>query len=233
MPIDVAVVIQPMPPAAEPLSITMPGGAELAAMPSSLVPDGMTMAKSLLAQANSALAPLNPIFKVMDLALVAVDVLKKIPEAIVNPMALVEVLEKAIKSAGAVAALMPPMSVPLLVLHFIDVLISYLEGLVATLQQLVAFEAKLAEAQAQQDQYPGLQIVCSVAQADLSVQLAAMESGLGPLQKLVRLVNLLMQMVGLEGIPELTALGGNTAQALATLEDALREIRRVRSLIPL
>ncbi|MCC5318655.1 hypothetical protein LMP57_13505, partial [Staphylococcus aureus] len=54
-----------MPPAT--LELPFPGGVTLiAALPNSIVPNSSELARQMFAQVNSALAPLMPIFNVLD-----------------------------------------------------------------------------------------------------------------------------------------------------------------------
>ena len=62
------------------LSLTFPGGAALAAQ----LPDPMQLSKQLMAQANAALAPLVPVFNVIDTVLALFQAVKAIPDAITS-----------------------------------------------------------------------------------------------------------------------------------------------------
>ena len=61
---DVCVAIKVTP---QNLSVTFPGGAEMAVqLPDTGIPDPMQLAKQMMAQANAALAPLVPVFNIID-----------------------------------------------------------------------------------------------------------------------------------------------------------------------
>lgn len=233
MPIDVTVIVKKMPDAADPLSVTLPGGAELAAtLPSMTVPDGASLAKALIGQVNSAMAPLLPFFKVTDVALVVVEFLKDLPEVLVNPAKMVELVEKLIKGGGALLAMIPPASVPLLAVGLLDAVIAYLEGLVRTLDEIAEFQQRIADAQAQQDRYPALAAVIEVSEENVEVQMESLEKGMGPLQKTIRLLNLLLQLAGLDGIPDVASMSREPNEAVEELRVAVQTLRTIRSAIP-
>src|SRR5678816_2695961 len=65
------------------LTVIVPGGASLDPELPDLGPaDPMRLAKQLLAQANAALAPLGPVFDLIDVGLALVEAVKAIPDAI-------------------------------------------------------------------------------------------------------------------------------------------------------
>jgi len=65
------------------LSVTFPGGATLTpGLPDLGIPDPLQLAKQLLGQANTALAPLAPVFNLIDVALALFNAVKAIPDAI-------------------------------------------------------------------------------------------------------------------------------------------------------
>ncbi len=233
MPIDISAEVRLTPRAPAPLTVTLPGGVELGAQhPSMSIPDGATLAKSLLAQANSAMAPLAPIFKVIDVALVVVEAIKAVPEMIVNPAKLVELIVDVVKKASALLSLLPPMSIPLLAVGLLDVLIAYLEGLVQMMRALAAEQARIDAMRAKLDDYPSLAVVITVSEENLDAQMESLEGGMGPIEKLIRLLNLLMQLAGLPEVPSLSSLGRDPTGAIAALEETVKTLRAVRSSIP-
>jgi hypothetical protein len=191
------------------------------------------MTRALLAQANSALAPLAPIFKLLDFAMIVVELVQKIPTVILDPTELLELITKLVQSGSKLISLLPPMTIPTLAVQLLDVLIAYLEGVIAELNALVALQAKIAAAQAQAVQYPQLTIVIDAANANVAVHMDAMSKGLGPVGSLINLANLLMQLVGLPAAPSLTSIGSDPAGALVAMQTSVDALRAVRRAIPL
>src|SRR5688572_26832363 len=66
-------------------TIRLPGGAELRAQLAGLPPSLFEIAKSLLGQANSALAPLTPIFDIIETINALHNCVKAIPDALGPP----------------------------------------------------------------------------------------------------------------------------------------------------
>lgn len=233
MPIEVSSLIQRFPEPAEPLAVTFPCGVEVAAQfPSVSVPDGASMAKQLLAQVNAALAPLMPLLKVVDLALLVVEALQAVPSVLTNPGKLLDVIDRVLKAKNLLVKLLPPVSVPLMALQFLDVLIAYLEGLVSALQGLVAFQEGISTARAQASQYPALLEIVEVAEDNLVVQMRALDAGLEPTNKLLTPINLLMQLAGLSAVPNIGSLGSDPAAAVTALNVMLQTLRNLRAAIP-
>ncbi|MGH9886857.1 MAG: hypothetical protein ACREBE_15105, partial [bacterium] len=114
------------------LSVTFPGGASLdAELPDVGVPDPMELSKQLLAQANAALAPLGPVFNLIDVALALFNAVKAIPDAIshLDPSKITDALPDLANKAARIAAIVPQLSVPLMILGLIDTLLAFLGGL--------------------------------------------------------------------------------------------------------
>lgn len=234
MPINIDIVTQRMPQPADPLKITMPCGSEVvASLPGVPVANGKAMAQSLLDKANAAMAPLGPIFKLLDAFLVGVELARAIPELVTNPAKLIEQLEKLIGVASALTKLVPPLSVPLLALEFIDAFIAYLQGTIQALEDLMTYTDKIEEMRAQAARYPTLNVVVEVSEYNLDVMKTSLKSNTGSVEKIVRFVNVLMQLAGLEGIPSVSSLSGAPDEAIQQLRDTLTQVRRIRSLIPL
>ena len=76
MAIDVNLYVAPPPAVPGPLSITFPGGAVLAAQLPRPTHSASELAKDLLSRANAALAPLVPVFKIIDAVLSVIEAVK-------------------------------------------------------------------------------------------------------------------------------------------------------------
>ena len=231
--IDINAIVGHPPQGAEPLSVTFPCGVEVAAQyPSLAVPDGAQLAKQLLGQVNAALAPLNPILKVVDMGLAVVETLKAVPEVVYNPGKFIEQLQKLLKAKDLLLKLLPPASVPIMALEFLDVLISLLEGIDDLLDSLVLYEAQIEQMREQAETYPALLVVISVAEEGVETQMQALNDGLGPISKLVRAINFFMGLASLPQIPPLGDLGTDPTEAKAIVAYSLQRLRDIRSLIP-
>src|SRR5215831_8544611 len=122
------------------LTITFPGGAEISPqVPSAGFAAPLEVARQLLAQANAAMAPLIPIFNIVDAILALVEALKAVPDAISNldPGKVAEVIPDVRTKASRLLPLAPQVSVPLLVAGLLDAVVAYLDGIAEQLRGMM------------------------------------------------------------------------------------------------
>jgi hypothetical protein len=232
VPINIVTAVARMPVASDPLTIRVPCGNELvASLPGVTIPDGRAMAQALMDKANAALAPLVPVFKITDALLAAYDMLKSVPSFDVPT--LIEALEKLAGLVPFLTKIVPPLSAPLTILDFIDAFIAYLEGLVAALNQLVLAIQRIDQMKALASQYPSLTVVIEAEEYNVNVTMDALSKNGQAMNSVLRLVSAIMGLIGMDPLPSLSSLGSDPEAAVDLLESYLREIRRVRGLIPL
>src|ERR1043165_2467911 len=132
------------------LSVTFPGGASVdAELPDVGVPDPMELSKQLLAQANAAPAPRGPVFNLIDVALALFNAVKAIPDAIshLDPSKITDALPDLANKAARIAAIVPQLSVPLMVLGLIDALLAFLGGLSGELRTIIDQQVRIQKAE--------------------------------------------------------------------------------------
>lgn len=132
------------------LSVTFPGGATLAPeLPDLGIPDPLQLSKQLMAQANAALAPLGPVFNLIDVALALFNAVKAIPDAIshLDPSKITDALPELAQKAGKLAPLVPQLSVPLMIVGLIDTLLAFLGGLAGQLRALIDQQVRIQKAE--------------------------------------------------------------------------------------
>lgn len=232
MPIDVTLLVRTSPPAATPLEVRLPGGVSLAAMPQLPVPNAATMTRTMIGQLNAALAPLAPALRLVDFAISAFETIKSVPAAFVDPSELIENIEKLARNAGALAGFVPALGVPRLAADLVDLLIAYLDGLVAELRAIQEVQAKIAAATAQAATYPQLTIVIDASSADLAIHVDALNTGLGPAGTLIRLANLILGMAGISALSDLPGIGDDVQASIDALQSAAMTLRTVRQTLP-
>lgn len=232
MPIDVTLLVTTTRPPADPLEVRLPGGVSIAAIPQVPIPDAATMTRTLLAQLNAALAPLAPVLRLVDFAISAFDTISSIPAAFVDPSELIENIERLAQNANALASFTPAVGVPRLAGDFVDLMISYLDGMIDQLQAIQALQVRIAAAQAQVGTYPQLSVVVDAANADVAVHIAAMNDGMGPVGTLIRLANLILKMAGIAPISELPGVGSDVSGTIEALGAAVTALRSVRASLP-
>jgi hypothetical protein len=219
------------------LSVTFPGGASLdPELPELGFADPMQLSKQLLAQANAALAPLAPVFNLIDVALSLVNAVKAIPDAIshLDPSKISDALPELAEKAGKLAPLVPQLSVPLMIIGLIDTLLAFLGGLVGQLRALIDQQARIQRAQDRATSLGNaqLQAVVDCSKHQLTAQLESLAESVAPVNRLIAVVNVFAQLAGLGPLPDLSNLGTDAAAALQPIEDAVQLLQQIRAAIP-
>lgn len=220
------------------LSVIVPGGASLdPELPDFGPADPMRLAKQLLAQANAALAPLGPVFDLIDVGLALVEAVKAIPDAIshLDPGKITDALPELAQKAGKLAPLVPQLSVPLLVVGLIDTLLAFLDGLAVQLRALINQQARIQKA-ADRAALLGnaqLQAVADCSRHHVDAQLQSLSESLAPVNRFIALLNVFGQLAGLGPLPALSSLGADPAAALPPIADTAKLLQQLRAAIPL
>ncbi|HEX7839684.1 MAG TPA: hypothetical protein VF469_19550 [Kofleriaceae bacterium] len=219
------------------LSIAFPGGASLdPELPDLGIADPLQLSKQLLGQANAALAPLGPVFNLVDMALALVKAVNAIPDAIshLDPSKISDALPELAQKAGKLLALVPQASVPLMIVGLVDTLLAFLGGLAGQLRALIDQQVRIqkAENRAAELGNAQLQTVADCSRHHVSTQLQSLSESVAPVNRMISLVNVFAQLAGLGPLPELSSLGSEAAAALGPLEDAVKALQRIRDAIP-
>jgi len=219
------------------LSVTFPGGATLASeLPNLGIPDPLQLAKQLMAQANAALAPLAPVFNLIDVALALFNAVKAIPDAIshLDPSKITDALPELAEKAGKLLPLVPQLSVPLMIVGLIDTLLAFLGGLAGQLRALINQQVRIqaAENRAAELGNAQLQTVVDCSKHHVAAQLQSLSESVAPVNRLIALVNVFSRLAGLGPLPDFSGLGSDAAAALQPLEDTVQALQQIRAAIP-
>lgn len=182
-------------------TITFPGGAEISMSFPSAVPitEGEQL-QALFAQFNTALSPLQPVFNIIEAIIAIFKVICalahfNIPEVIRSLPNLAEKIDALIK-------LIPQLSVPLMVVDFINHLITYLDTTIEGVKQVALYQARIIAAEtAAADAGVDLSIVIDCAKADVSATLSFMGEQAKPVNQLLDLVNAFLSLIGIPCLP--------------------------------
>jgi hypothetical protein len=202
----------------DPLTIAFPGGFDIQAQITQDVATFYDVAKSLMAQLSSAIAPLGPILLVIkcvtDLQKCIVDV----PKAITGDVSdLTNDTVALAKDIDALIGCTPPLSVPKLIKSVLRLLITFLVGLRQQLTALQAVEDAIDVAVTRAGQletlgaagaYASQQLMVTVgcSRSTLASQLQGLQQSFGPIAGLTGILNELGSSVGLDDIPLFPAL---------------------------
>lgn len=220
------------------LKISLPGGIKLQAKASQKIPNPGDLMADLLAQLNAALAPFQPIFDLLDIALVMVKVFDAVKS--LNPLKIADELIKLIAKVDVVAAYIPPLSIPIMIRDIIDVLLVFLAGLKASLSVSLSAQVKLDAASAKAAALIAtgdpaaiaiaaqLQVSIDCGQANLDAQLAAQGNSMGPLNRFLALLSALCELVGLPPLPGLS-LGGDISVAIDAVDALIAVLGTIRA----
>ncbi len=223
-----------LPFAGTPPCITFPGGAKICAtwsLNTPPMPDELM--KQLMSQINTALAPLQPVFTLMEMMAMVVEIAKALPKLDVKKIG--KLLPDLINLAKTLLLMLPQASIPLMLLGILDMLIMLLNGQIQYLRRVNAALGGMAAAEEYALTASGVSalagaILCGRQQ--LEQYLAAMSAGMEPLNSMISAVNALLTVTGL-GKFVIPAIAGATTETLEpTIEvlqgviDVLTTIRR-------
>lgn len=218
-------------------SVRLPGGAELSISTGESNPSKVQAAKALVTQANAAIAPIVPIFNIIDAILSVKGALEAIPDALgppPDPSKISGALEDVAKKVGKLASLIPQLSGPILVIDTIDALIMALSGIIEQLETIALQEQKITAASAIVG-LPGnssLQIAIDCATDIAAAQKAGINQGTQPLNKLINVANIVLALFGGAEIPPLDDLPDDTTVAIASLQATVDLLQTLRDGIP-
>jgi len=219
------------------LQVTFPGGAALdAQLPDIGIPDPMELSKQLMAQANAALAPLTPVFNIIDVALALHKAVKAIPDAIksLDPGKISDALPDLERKAGKLLQLVPQLSVPLMIVGLIDVLLSFLGGLAGQLRAIIDQQVRIQHAENRAAELGNAQllVVVGCAREYVDAQMHSLAESVAPVNRLIALINVFAELAGLGPLPDLSDLGRDAQAALKPLDEVVRVLKEIRAAIP-
>lgn len=218
---------------APPRCIPMPGGVSLCA---EAVPNELKGIQGLFGKVNAALAPLVPIFTIIEVLISLKNCITAIPDCLMppSPTPILKCVKELIRNLDQLLKMIPQLSVPLLVLGTIDALIAFLDSyrvailiLVSRLQDLIDAETRAAQLSDAR-----LLVTLGCAKQNLDIEFQNLNAGVGPVNQLVGIINALLDIVGLPCLPSLTIPAELSEEAVLPLTDAIKILTGIRALIP-
>lgn len=207
----------------DPSEITLPGGISIERI-------------NLMEVIQPLLAPLMPVFNIIDTIVAIVNCIKAIPDVITDPTAIGECLQELGKKIGNLLQLVPQLSLPLLLVGLIELLITTLDqvrGEFLHLQrQMTQISGAIDRAKELEDE--GLMMLAQCAQANVAQEAANLGKSLASLGKLIGLINLFMGMLGLPEIPDFGDLADRPLdQVVDPLDELVKILKAARQGIPI
>jgi hypothetical protein len=233
---------KPIPRFPAPRQIVFPGGAALSQVlaAGSEIPSGLDAATNLLAQASSAMAPLMPIFNIVDAVLALVECVQAVPDALgppPDPVKMAETLSRLAEKLPKLLDLVPQLAAPRMVIGMLDTLIDFIEGLRDQIEAILlqAERTQAAKAKAEELGDSNLLHIAGCAEGHAQAQLQAMVDALAPMNTLASALSLFLGLLGLPEVPALDGLIdiGNPEVAFERIDDLTNLLRSLRDAVPL
>lgn len=185
-------------------------------------PDAFLLASSGLGQVSAAMAPLAPIFTLVEAALA----IKKFAEAVAsNPFSVTDAMGDVLRTADKLASVVPQLSVPILARDLVAALDMMLLGIQQQIDALLAQQTRVEAARAMVGDVPSLVGAVTCADEQLAGMCANLDASLGLARGVIDLLTLLMAPTGLAGPPALGAISSNPGE-LTISRDAIAEMRQ-------
>jgi hypothetical protein len=206
----------------DPFEITLPGGISIERI-------------NLMEVIQPLLAPLMPVFNIIDTLVAIVNCIKAVPDVITDPTAIGACLKELGEKIAKLLKLVPQLSLPLLLIQLIDLLIATLDQARSELnhlqQQMEQITGAIDRAKDLDD--AGLMSLAQCAQANIAQEAANVGKALASLGKLIGLINLFLGMVGLPEIPDLSDLAGRPLdEVVEPLNALVTQLKAARDAIP-
>jgi hypothetical protein len=233
---------KPIPRLPAPRQIVFPGGAALSQVlaAGSEIPSGLDAATNLLAQASPAMAPLMPLFNIIDAVLALVECVQAVPDALgppPDPAKMTEALSGLAEKLPKLLDLLPQVATPRMVMGMLDTLIDFLEGLRDQIEAILlqAERTRAARAKAEELGDANLLHIAGCAEAQGQAQLQAMADALAPMNTLTSALSLFLRLLGLPEVPALDGLIDitNPDAGLAAIDALIDTLRSIRDAVPM
>jgi hypothetical protein len=214
-----------IPDVGDPFALSLPGGLEI-------------QDYNLMKAIQPLLAPLIPLFNIIDAVVALYNCLKAIPDCLgppPDPTALAQCLPDLAQKIMKLLNLVPILSLPITVAALVDLVIAALREVKTKLQNLVdqlgQMERSIEHARNLND--AGLSAILACAQGNVEQESRNMGKQLASLGKLLGLLDLFMNMIGGPKVPSLTNLNGlSLKEVLAPIDLLVSALMTVREAIP-
>ena len=208
------------------MGITLPGGVFISVV--GLDPHRID---TLLTHLNTALAPFQPIFNLVDAVLLAKKVIDKLTAFDLGGAG--KALPLFGKAVDRLASLVVQVSIPKTILNTIDVVILMLAVTRSRFEALANAGMLVDRAleRAQELNSPQLLAIANCAQSQLDAQTSVLRGTVVPLNRLIGVLNLLCQIAGLPELP-LADVEGDLAGVADKLGAVQRTLSSLRDRIP-
>lgn len=219
------------------LCVEFPGGFNLCAQTGYDLGDPGEVVKGMLAQINTALVPLGPFFNILDVVKAVFACIQAIPDSLgppPDPTAIIKCIPKLGEAVDKLLKLIPPFPIFVMVKGILNVIITGLMGLKVKLRALIAQVARILRAAtaAAATGNVQLQVIVDCANDNMDAQLVNMNSAFAPLNRLIGIVNILLQLAGQDCIPVIGGIGEVSEAVLAPIDAIIELLQNIMAVIP-
>jgi hypothetical protein len=214
-----------IPDIGDPFSISLPGGIEIEDY-------------NIMRAIQPALAPLMPLFEIIDVVVALYNCLKAIPDCLgppPDPSGLIACLPDLAKKLMKLLKLIPFLSLPITVAHLLDLVIAGLREVKEKLQhlqdQLAQIERSIEHGRNLKD--AGLMAIFACAQGNVNQEAQNVGKSLASLGKLLAIISIFMSMIGGPKIPDLAHLNrAPLKEVIKPIDELVQILLVVRKAIP-
>jgi hypothetical protein len=206
--------------------LTLPGGAAL-------------VHQDLATIAQPAMAPMVPVFDVIDALVTAIGVVQAIPDALgppPDPSGLIQLMPELAEKLSKLLGLVPQVSLPLTVVGLVDAVINALEQAKSQLMALVEQVTRITRAveRASQIGDPELERLVGCARDGVAQTTSNVGRALGAAGGALAMIRIFMGFIGGPEVPDLASLDGLPLdEATAAVDGLVATLRSLRDAIPL
>lgn len=215
------------------LCLTIPGGAEICAMPETFPPSLVALSRSLLTAASGALAPMRPIFDIIETIAAILECIEAVPAAIteLDPSGITDCVPNLTKQVEKLLALLPPASLFAVLVGILDALITILQGMIRELRAVERLIVRITSAKFIGTE--ALQSIIDCGEGTVVSSMTNIERLFASLNAIITIYNTLAGLAGLPEIPEFGGVGLDPTPIIDVLDDLIEILQGVRDAIPL
>lgn len=231
--INLAGAVPPISTVCTQLRVTLPGGLNVQGTVPRIAADPLDIARATIGSLNAALAPLGPVFSILDAVLALVKFAQSVPKVVTRPDKVLAAVADVLKKTGALARLIPQLSIPLMVLGCIDVLLAFLDGISDELSAIAGLDARVSELETIAQEVASMGPIAANVRAQVDGRRAQLMCAMHDAQPLLGIINVFCDIVGLPKISvDVDLQTGSLEDAAAALAEVVAALREVRSKIP-
>lgn len=214
-------------------SVRFPGGVVIEAMPS--LGDGeFERGIALFRAMTPALAGLAPFFTVLQAVLAIVDFCKAL--ATLNPVDIANALAAFTQAVNKLLAIVPAVSIPLLIKDLLTCMISFLAGVLEKLVALQAQIARIAEARAVgiELNLPEIEVLMQCADDNVELYLEHLSASMGVFGSLWGVIQLFADLAGIGAlVPDIVFdTTGDLDEVIESLQALVLKLQEILEALP-